>query len=209
MEQSWAAAHSRSKPQAGQAPQRIFFGLWPSAATAEQTMAWTHDAHALCGGRVMRPETLHVTLAFLGSTPAARVAELVRAVPGWQVRTGAMTLRRFGRFTGPRIVWAGPTEDDEERLDWLDALHDDLWSRLEEMGWTRPDAIFRPHVSLLRKAGPGDVQTLRRPPLAWMPDRCVLVASTPGEGGSYYRVLASLAIVRHSGSGENPARPRA
>src|SRR3546814_4680206 len=82
-----------------------------------------------------------------------------------------MTLRRFGRFTGPRIVWAGPTEDDEERLDWLDALHDDLWSRLEEMGWTRPDAIFRPHVSLLRKEGPGAVQTLRRPPLAWMPDR--------------------------------------
>src|SRR3546814_18632611 len=82
MEQSWAAAHSRSKPQAGQAPQRIFFGLWPSAATAEQTMAWAHDAHALCGGRVMRPETLHVTLAFLGSTPAARVAELVRAEVG-------------------------------------------------------------------------------------------------------------------------------
>src|SRR3546814_3063338 len=78
-------------------------------------MAWANDAHALCGGRVMRPETLHVTLAFLGSTPAARVAELVRAVPGWQARTGAMTLRRFGRFTGPRIVWAGPTEDDEER----------------------------------------------------------------------------------------------
>src|SRR3546814_5839130 len=84
MEQSWAAAHSRSKPQAGQAPQRIFFGLWPSAATAEQTMAWAHDAHALCGGRVMRPETLQVTLAFLGSTPAARVAELVRAEPGWR-----------------------------------------------------------------------------------------------------------------------------
>src|SRR3546814_9731632 len=62
------------------------------------------------------------------------------------------------------------------------------------MGWTRPDAIFRPHFSLWRKAGPGDVQTLRRPPLAWMPDRCVLVASTPSEGGSRYQELARLPI---------------
>ncbi|MFW7340568.1 RNA 2',3'-cyclic phosphodiesterase [Pollutimonas sp. H1-120] len=188
MEQSWAAA------AVGQAPQRIFFGLWPSAETAAQIMEWAHEAHALFGGRIMRPETLHLTLAFLGGTPAARVSELIQAVPDWQVRVETMVLRRLGRFAGPRIVWAGPSQDDAQSLDWLDTLHDDLWIRLEEMGWARPDMIFRPHISLLRKAGSGDVQGLRRPPIIWTPERCVLVASTPGEGGSCYRELARLPI---------------
>lgn len=176
----------------GQPPLRIFFGLWPSAQVAARIMEWAHDAHALCGGRIMRAETLHLTLAFLGSTPAERVAELVRAAPHWPVRGASLALSRFGRFEGPRIVWAGPDRDGEHGADWLDALHDRLWDRLEGMGWVRPDMAFRPHVSLLRKAGPGDVQSLRRPPIVWMPERCVLVASAPSEQGSSYRELARL-----------------
>lgn len=178
----------------GQAPLRVFFGLWPSAETAARIMEWAHAAHALFGGRVMRPETLHLTLAFLGATPAARVAELARAAASWQVHVGPMALSRFGRFAGPRIVWAGPGQDDARHLDWLHTLHDSLWTHLEEMGWERPDMAFRPHISLLRKAEPGDVQGLQRPPIVWTPERCVLVASTPGEGGSFYRELARLPI---------------
>jgi len=180
-----AEAHER-------APQRIFFGLWPSADVAARIMEWAREAHAVCGGRIMRPENLHLTLAFLGGTPAGRVAELVRAAPHWPVRTGAVGLSRFGRFTGPRIVWAGPDRADIRPADWLDALHDDLWTRLEGMGWTRPVMAFRPHVSLLRKAGAGDVQSLRRPPIVWTPERCVLVASSPSPEGSSYRELARL-----------------
>lgn len=193
MEQSRAVAPAGAVIADEQAPQRIFFGLWPSAETAAQIMEWAQDAHAMFGGRVMRPDTLHLTLAFLGGTPASRVAELMQAAPHWEVRIGSIALRRFGRFAKPRIVWAGPGED-EPRIDWLDALQDDLWTRLEQMGWSRPDMAFRPHVSLLRKAGPGDVRILQRPPIVWTPERCVLVASTPSEGGSHYRELARLPI---------------
>jgi 2'-5' RNA ligase len=194
MEMSRTAAPAAAVAVNDQAPQRIFFGLWPSAETAAQIMEWAHDAHAVFGGRVMRPETLHLTLAFLGGTPAARVSELIQAAPQWRASVGSIALRRFGRFARPRIVWAGPAEGDEQGADWLDLLYDDLWTRLEDMGWPRPDMVFRPHVSLLRKAGPGDVQVLKRPPIVWTPERCVLVASTPSEGGSHYTELARLPL---------------
>jgi 2'-5' RNA ligase len=73
-------------------------------------------------------------------------------------------------------------------------LYDALWGRLEERGWERPPGVFRPHVSLLRKAQPGDVSVLQRPPLTWTPAGCVLVASQPREGGSHYQVLARMPL---------------
>lgn len=174
--------------------QRLFFALWPSEQSAREIMAWARDAHAAFGGRMMRPETLHLTLAFLGSTPADRTSELVSAAASWPAAVQAVTLRRFGRFTGPRIVWAGPSEGESHTPAWLDDLYDALWGRLERHGWERPPGVFRPHVSLLRKAEPGDVSVLQRPPLTWMPAGCVLVASQPREGGSHYQVLARMPL---------------
>lgn len=171
---------------------RLFVGLWPGADTVEALSIWAARAHALCGGRIMRPDTLHLTLAFLGSVDAQRVAALCEAVPTWQVRAGSLELNRFGRFKGPRIVWAGPSG---RRVDWLDALHDELWERLGEMGFAPPGEVFRPHVSLLRNAGLGDVSRLVvEHPIIWTPMRCVLVASAPAETGSYYEVLGECGV---------------
>lgn len=161
----------------------------------------------------MRQETLHLTLAFLGNTPQDRVQQLVRAAPGWRVPAGQVVMSRFGRFQGPRIVWAGPRPGDIECVQWLDAVYDRVWSNLESMGWQRPhagghdegarpeDAVapriagasaFRPHVSLLRRAGPGDLAALERAAYVWRPQQCVLVASQPREGGSFYQVIARM-----------------
>lgn len=173
---------------------RIFFALWPSPETAQEMMAWARDAHALCGGRMMRAENLHLTLAFLGTTQAERVEQLVQAAPAWSIPTGSIVLQYFGRFEGPQVVWAGPAAYDEDRIPWLDQAYDTLWSHLDALGWQRSASVFRPHVSLLRKAGAGDLGVLQRPPLAWTPAQCVLVASRPSEMGSYYEVLARLRV---------------
>lgn len=143
----------------------------------------------------MSVETLHLTLAFLGRASAEQTQALVEAAPTWQARVQPLTLTRFGRFAGPGIVWAGPGQHDEDRIAWLDALHLDLWRHLAALGWQQPAGVFRPHVSLLRRAGPGDVALLARPALEWTPASCVLVASQPHESGSYYRVLARLPLL--------------
>ncbi|MBV6272680.1 RNA 2',3'-cyclic phosphodiesterase [Alcaligenaceae bacterium CGII-47] len=181
-----------NKPQvySSGATRRLFIGLWPDPSTVDILSSWALQAQALCGGRIMRADTLHLTLAFLGSVTAPQVAALREAVPTWRMQTGPLELSRFGRFKGPRIVWAGPSE---QRIGWLDTLYGELWERLTVMGFTPPEAGFRPHVSLLRNAGPGDLSRLIvTQPHVWVPRRCVLVASTPAATGSYYEELGCV-----------------
>lgn len=171
--------------------QRLFFALWPDDAVAGALTRWARQAHALCGGRIMRPDTLHLTLAFLGAVPVDRVPSLRMILPDEGLPGGLLTLDRYGRFRGPGIVWAGTSMP----APWLDALQRGLWQALARQGFTPPDESFRPHVSLLRHAGPGDLGGLPAPePILWTPRRCVLVASTPREAGSYYRVLGSCPV---------------
>lgn len=171
---------------------RLFFGLWPSLQTADELMLWVRDAHALCGGRIMTPDTLHLTLAFLGSVPDDVAADLAQHAVLWPAQVGSMRLQRYGRFDGPRIVWAGPGQYEGDYPGWLGDLYGQLWQRLEPYGFRPDHPVFRPHVSLLRRAGPGDLAALAQRTLSWVPAQCVLVASQPGNHASCYKVLARL-----------------
>lgn len=177
---------------------RVFFALWPDDATVQALSGWAQRAHATFGGRVMRPDTLHLTLAFLGTVPHDRVAELVALLDEAVLIGGTLRLDRYGRFRGPQIVWAGPSAP----APWLDALHGWLWRALARRGFGQPGEPFRPHVSLLRRTEPGDLDALPIPePLEWTPRRCVLAASTPRPGGSFYEVLAECALASGGGAG--------
>ncbi len=167
---------------------RLFFALWPTPDVVPGIMQCVRAAHQVCGGRMMRADTLHMTLAFLGHVNQARSQELIQAAQTWTVDTGRITLRRTGRFDSPGVVWAGPDPDQPE---WLYGVYDRLWDSLAGLGWTRPDHPFRPHVSLLRNAGPGE--GIPCPPISWVSGSAVLVASTPQADNSYYQVLASVA----------------
>lgn len=169
---------------------RLFIGLWPDDAAVQELTTWAHDAHAVCGGRIMQPADLHLTLAFLGHTEPDRAAGLAQAVATWPVKLEPLRLTRFGRFERARVVWAGP--DDHDPLPWLHTLYATLWDRLVTMGWQPPETAFRPHISLLRRARSCDVSALHRPPITVYPQRCVLVASCPGEASSHYQILAQL-----------------
>lgn len=171
---------------------RLFFALWPPDDAVPEISAWAQQAHDTCGGRVMRPDTLHLTLAFLGATPAERAAELALAATTWRVARGTVVLSQFGRFVGPHVVWAGPSERDATCQDWLHGLHLYLRNQLRQFGLPLAESRFRPHVSLLRNAGPGDADGLERRPTLWEPKECVLVASQPRPNASRYRVLARL-----------------
>lgn len=169
---------------------RLFIGLWPDDAAVQELTTWAHDAHAVCGGRIMQPADLHLTLAFLGHTEPERAAGLAQAVATWPVKLAPLRLTRFGQFERARVVWAGP--DDHDPLPWLQTLYATLWDRLVTMGWQPPETAFRPHISLLRRARSCDVSALHRPPITVYPQRCVLVASRPGEASSHYQILAQL-----------------
>ena len=45
---------------------RVFFALWPDDEATAHLSALAHDLTARGGARVMRPASLHLTLAFVG-----------------------------------------------------------------------------------------------------------------------------------------------
>lgn len=192
-------------------PVRLFFALWPDAATLRALTDWCAQAHAVCGGRVMRPETLHLTLAFLGQVPAGLVDPLIRLTRERPFAPGHLRLDRYGVFPRQGIVWAGPSDGAPA----LAAQVADLWRDLAALGTLRPDHPFRAHVTLLRnvaakgghaaakkghaasEGGHAAGQAAALPPLPpappaldWRYDRCVLVQSVQ-DGQSRYEVKAT------------------
>lgn len=182
-----ARPYPSSKPD--DATLRLFFALWPDDAAVAALAPWIDQALAQCGGRPMRPDTLHLTLAFLGQATAQQAGRLVALTRADRVEPGALALRHYGAFPRQGIVWAGP-EPEAPGTQALHALYDKLWDALQDEGWKRPASPFRPHVTLLRKA---DTAALPQPPadpLPWTWRDYVLVASEPRQGMAHYRVLA-------------------
>ncbi|CUJ71616.1 RNA 2',3'-cyclic phosphodiesterase [Achromobacter xylosoxidans] len=167
-------------------PIRLFYALWPDTPLANTLSTWATQAQPHSRGRAMRTETLHMTLAFLGSVEKEIADELIDATPYHRLQPGTVTLDRYGVFARPRILWAGPAQTPAS----LQASHDGLWLWLSAFGFVPPAQPFRPHVTLLRNIERNDPPADAPPPLTWHYDRMVLVASESTDGGSRYRVVA-------------------
>ena len=91
---------------------RLFFALWPPAVTAKALHAWAREAQGATGGRVTQPETIHLTLAFLGEVPDERLDAALAA--GRRVRGAPheLPIERARWWKHNRIVWAGPERTD-------------------------------------------------------------------------------------------------
>ena len=188
---------------------RLFFAYWPSSEKADEISEWVRRAHSLYGGRMMRTETLHMTLAFLGKVGEEERQRLVQACGQWSLPTGDMVLHEPGCFRHAKVVWVGPgspeTDDSTANrhtghtsstdLRWLYSAQERLWHYLAAVGWWQRESGFRPHVSLLRNAAPGTLDELSGPSVSWTPDRCVLVGSRPTETGSQYTMLAEIPLI--------------
>lgn len=170
-------------PSIGIGPQRLFFALWPDATTRARLADWTQSIHRASGGRAMRPENVHLTLAFLGSTPAAALPALIAAAGRIAPRTFTLRVDEPGYWRHNQIAWAGVREIPPE----LAALVGDLRAALLEANVPFDVKPFVAHVTLVRKARPG----FKLPPLEpieWLVRDFALVRSVTGADGSTYEV---------------------
>jgi RNA 2',3'-cyclic 3'-phosphodiesterase len=101
--------------------------------------------------RWVRPEGIHLTLKFLGETPASRLDALQhalrQAVP--QPPRFSLTLGRYGSFVErrpPRVILA--TVDGDHKA--LFALVERIETWLAAAGWPRERRGFAPHLTLAR-----------------------------------------------------------
>ena len=130
---------SRAARVEGDEKVRLFCGLRLPEATGEAIAAWQAG---LDGGRIVPRGNLHFTLAFLGSQPRARVAEVVDVLRRRCAET-APPVFELERYRETRAVGmlVFTQDDGAERL--ALALQRDLLGHVERETWL-------PHVSVFR-----------------------------------------------------------
>jgi len=165
---------------------RLFFALWPDDGVRAELAQWSHELRAACGGRRVPTQKLHMTLAFLGSVEAERIAEVERAADEVVPRSYLLLLDRPGFWRHNRIVWAGASAPPPE----LEGLVLELRSALTRLRIDFDPKGFASHVTLLRDArqprAMPELKTIR-----WEPDGFALVRSPIERGGGPYEVLNS------------------
>ena len=163
--------------------QRLFFALWPDAATRE-AMSQVQRELAVAGGRPLHPLDLHITLAFLGQVSPDQLPCVLAAAEQVHAAAHTLTLTRQGWWRGPRVAWCAPEETPPAMLE----LVDQLWNGLAGCGFEREARPFKAHVTLLRKARSIETAPLASP-IQWELKDFALVASLSGPGAPRYKVL--------------------
>ena len=129
---------------------RLFCALQLPDETIARAVAWQSEylqAEHLRDGRLVPPENLHVTLAFLGSRPAQEVPAIMAELRAAAAGTGPIELRPEG-YRETRSVGMIVLEDVGGAAT---ALVDDLAERLERLGAYRREARpWLPHLTVLR-----------------------------------------------------------
>lgn len=161
---------------------RLFFALWPDEATRSAISRATRAAVRDSGGRPIAKERLHLTVAFLGELTSAGL-EVARGVP--PIRGGGpfeLTLDALGVWPESKILWLAPSAVPPP----LGELEAALWGRLMERGFRAEERVYRPHVTLARRARPVEA---RVEPVRWAVTDLALVESFAEGRGVHYEVL--------------------
>jgi 2'-5' RNA ligase len=161
---------------------RLFFALWPDDAVRAQIVRATRDAAGSSGGRPVRKDRLHVTVAFLGALTEAG-HDVARGVPPIEVGAFDLALDRIGTFANGGVLWLGPKEVPPA----LTELERRLWDELESCGFVRDERIYQPHVTLARRSRRSI--ELQVPPIEWRVAALALVESLPDGRNVHYEVL--------------------
>jgi 2'-5' RNA ligase len=166
---------------------RLFFALWPTDAVRSQ-LAAAAESHAGLG-RVIAARNLHLTVAFLGAVPEARIDDVVEIAQSTQKLTldgkFMLHLDRLEFWRRSSLVALTATRTPPEMLEIVDGLR----AGLRERGFQLQEHdTFRPHVTLVRDVARGPA-TAAVTPVQWPVESFALVESQVGQRGSQYSVL--------------------
>jgi 2'-5' RNA ligase len=160
---------------------RVFFALWPDDATRSAISRATRDIVSASGGRPIAKDRLHLTVAFLGELTSAGL-DVARRVPPPHVGAFELVLDTLGIWPDSKILWFAPSAPPDA----LNELESHLWDGLIERGFHGEDRIYRPHVTLARRARSVEASVA---PIRWTVAELALVESFPAGRNVHYEVL--------------------
>ncbi len=166
---------------------RLFCALRLPDETIDRLGRW--QAAELSGGRIVPPENLHVTLAFLGTRPVAEIPGIAAALAGAAAAGRDLRLRVRG-YRETRSVGMLTLEDEAGRAA---VLAGQLHGSLEGLGVYRREARpWLPHLTVLRFRERPRLE----PPLPELGEVCpsdaAVYSSVLRPGGARYEVLESV-----------------
>jgi 2'-5' RNA ligase len=140
------------------------------------------------------PESIHLTLRFLGEITPARVEEAADALIGLSWKPFEVHARSIGFFPGarsPRVIWVGLNASS------LEELVQEIDARMERLGFDRERRAFRPHLTLARARDTRFGSELTRAAErfkdqefgSFLADRMVLFESILKPGAAAYRKI--------------------
>ena len=167
--------------------QRLFFALLPDEGVRTQLRQLQKDLNR-ADGRPVPAKNLHLTLLFLGNVAADKINAVCDIAEGVAESRFDLTLDMFGSFrqNNARVLWLEASEPPPE----LGALHQSLRQQIKKIGLHAGKGVYRPHVTLIRKADPRE--KLPENPeqgIKWTARRCALIASELRPAGSLYNIL--------------------
>ncbi len=121
-------------------------GLWKKiSAVQEELKTFKLDA------KWTKPESIHLTLKFLGDTPLASLDEVRKTVEETAKRHSPFsitidTLGAFPNLKAPRVIWIGSKAESTDG----EQLAEDLNEALKRFGFETESRKFKPHLTLAR-----------------------------------------------------------
>ena len=169
-----------------EATQRLFFALWPDAATSNALTTLAQQVAVESVGRPTAPGNVHLTLAFLGDQPRRIARELSAAAARISAPSFDLVLDSVDCWRKNAIVWAGVQNAPPA----LWELQQKVARSLLASGLEPDERPFAVHVTLARRIAVA-VRHPLAPPLVWHVTAFALVVSEPDIAGARYRVLSS------------------
>ncbi|MDP1612917.1 MAG: RNA 2',3'-cyclic phosphodiesterase [Sulfuritalea sp.] len=170
---------------------RVYFALWPDEEATGHLSALAHSLTP-SGGRLMRPASLHLTLAFIGSVTPSQVGELERIAAGVHAEAFDLSLDRLGFWPQRGILWAGCRATPAA----LRRLAEALGAALGAAGFAvahSPGGVLVPHITLARRVRCPSLPRLETP-VRWRVGEFALVETHLHPSAASYKTLASFPL---------------
>lgn len=168
---------------------RLFLGLPLPPDAVERLVPW--QAGRLRDVRVVAPSHLHVTLAFLGSTPVDRFRPIADALAD-AAEGRERPVLTVSRYRETRSVAMLVLDDLEARAT---RLAEDLHGRLEQLGvYERERRAWLPHLTVARFRRPPRLKPALPDLGEVMPSEAAVYLSRLRPGGAQYEILESVAL---------------
>jgi len=169
---------------------RLFFAVEVPSEIRTELEAFSQNIDRK-NWRLVKPDQMHITLAFMGEVPPEKLEEIVNSAEETAASfpSFALQLADTGVFpeTGePRVLFVRVVSDELVRL----AL-----SLREKLGSLADQKKVKPHLTLARRKGERARKDLRKIRGNWQVDSFVLFKSTLGDNGATHEMVKKFSLL--------------